>query len=129
MNELLTLFERLIEKKINTKIQNFACVLGKITAKGGVKLDNLNYEIEKPFFLEWNVRLTIKQGRVKGQIGAGLMAGPYQVNGVLNFPGEPEIRVDDVGVETKPKYKEGDRVLCILVNEGREVVVVGRVTK
>lgn len=129
MSELLTLFEKIVEKKINKKIQNFACVLGKITAKGGVKLDNFNYEIEKPYFLEWNVKLTVRQGKLNGQIGAGLIAGPYQVQGLLNFPAELKVEIDDVKVETKPKYKEGDRVLCVLVDEGREVVVIGRVTK
>ncbi len=128
MSELVSLLERMVEKKIDTKIQNFACVLGRITARG-VKLDNLNYEIEKPYFLEWNVKLTLKQGKMKGQIGAGLTAGPYLVQGVLNFPTELEIAVDDVKVETKTKYKVGDRVLCIMLNEGREVVVVGRIVK
>lgn len=127
MNEIVTLLEKFIERKINTKIQNIACVLGTIQ-ENGVKLDNINYVIEKPFYLTWNVKITLSPSQIKGQIGTGLTAGPYVVQGVLNFPAS-KVEIKDLLVETKPHYKEGDRVLCVLINNGNEVIVIGKVSK
>lgn len=127
MNEIITLLEKFIDKKISTKILNIACVLGTIQ-KNGVKLDNFNDVIEKPFYLTWNVKITLNPLQIKGQIGTGLIAGPYPVQGTLNFPAS-KIEIKDLLVETKPHYKEGDRVLCILVNNGNEVIVVGKVSR
>jgi len=116
-----------IERKIDKKTQDIKCVLGTITQSGGVKLDNHKEEIKNPFFLEWTIDITVKNGAVKGRINPGLTAGGNAVVGTFNFPGDPKTDIKDIISTTKKKYKAGDRVLCIPI--GNDIVIIGKVVR
>jgi len=116
----------LISRLIDRKIKEVGCVLGTITDSGGVMLDGYSFEIKDPLFLEWDFVFTVGANKIKGNIGSGLMAGNLPVQGVFNFP-TTTIKINEVKGEVKEKYKKGDRVLCIPVNSGKDIVVIGRV--
>lgn len=134
---VFSLLRRWIVSMIERRINQVTPCLGTITGTGGVLLDDFDKEIRDPLFLEWVYNINIKSGKLKGQIGTGLqtmtpcpMTGvPVQITGTLNFPTEPYISVQECRTAFKNNLKSGDRVLCVLVNGGSDVVIIGKVVR
>lgn len=130
-------FKKWISSMIDRKINQVSPCLGTITSTGGVLIDGFEKEIRDPLFLEWIYNINIQSGKLKGQIGSGLqtmipcpMTGvPVQITGTLNFPVETYISVQECRTAFKNNLKAGDRVLCVLVNGGNDIVIIGKVVK
>lgn len=100
-------------KKITAALFNTGLVLGTITPKMLLKLDNFKHELEY-LQLETSNWLEIKPGKL---------------NSVFWRTTKYDISQDKIAVETKVelKLKPGDRVLVAIVNNGSDHVIVGKV--
>lgn len=100
-------------KSIGSALFNTGLVLGTITPKMLVKLDNFKHELE---FLQI-------------QTSNWLEIKPGELNGVFWKNTKYDVSQDKIAVETKVelKLKIGDRVLVAIINGGSDHVVIGKV--
>lgn len=133
----------------NKAIQGLASELGTMTASG-VKLDRFKHEFKDPLIVEsvvdFDIELSLEVPAhdETGQIvlpsiptscpaGPGAtVAGTYSVTykfdaWTYSASSQGTIKAKQVRIKHKPELKPGDRVLCALVNGGRDVVIVSKV--
>ncbi|NPV52223.1 MAG: hypothetical protein HPY71_01715 [Firmicutes bacterium] len=148
MTELAVELQRMARQASSQAIAGLASELGTITAKG-VKLDRYKHEFTDPLVLEpvidLDIELTLKVPKhdetgqivlpaIPTQAHSPTVAGTYTVtykfdDWIYNAEEKPEklIKITKARIKHKPEYKPGDRVICALVNGGRDVVIISRV--
>jgi hypothetical protein len=116
-----------VKKHINKSLKGVPCELGTITSTGALQLDTFKHPIQNFFLADWTVKLTIPAFSISGtQTGLESPTGP--VTGTAEWSFSPMV-IDGVHIEMAPDLQPGDRVLVIPVNNGRDVVVVGKVVR
>lgn len=144
--ELAVAIRDLIARKTARAVAGLSSELGVITSKG-VKLDHFKHEFTSPLVLEpvvdadIEVSLEVPAHDETGQIvlpaiptatNGPTVAGTYPVTykfdrWVHDAKSLGLIKITKMRVKYKPQYKEGDRVVCALVNGGRDVIILSRV--
>lgn len=140
---ITSLLKNEIEKSAGQLLMGIPCTLGTMTATG-VLLDNFKHEIKDPLVLE-----PLIDAEIEGQ----LMVPAHSESGTINLPSIPTqadsptvagpyrmsidfdtwtytaggIKITKARVKYKPQYAANDRVLCCLINNGQDVVIVARV--
>lgn len=133
-------------RAVNSVMQSMPCVLGTMTATG-VYIDDFKHEIKDPLVLEpfidadIEVALMVPAHEETGvivlpviptQADSPTVPGDYQVTfkfDTWNYSAKANgmIKATRARVKFKPEYRPGDRVLCVLVNDSRDIVIVSRV--
>lgn len=146
MAELAVELQQMAKRASSHAVAGLASELGTITANG-VQLDRFKHVFTDPLVLEPIVDCDIElklevpahqeTGRVvlpaiPTQFHSPTAAGEYAVTfkfdkWTYNAQSSGYIKITKARVKHKPEYKPGDRVLCALVNGGRDVVIISRV--
>lgn len=112
-------------QQANSALSGVPCELGTITGSG-LKLDTFKHEMQDYLVADWLVKISIPAFSIFGtQSGLKDSLGG-DVIGQATFSFEPTV-IDRVHIEFKPDLKPGDRVLCVPVNGGQDVVIVSKV--
>lgn len=144
--ELAVTIRDLIARKTARAVAGLSSELGKITASG-VKLDHFKHEFTSPLVLEpvadadIETSLEVPAHTETGTVvlpaiptsgGPPTVPGPYEAT--FNFDKWVHdaknlglIKITKMRVKFKPEYKPGDRVVCAVVNSGRDVIILARV--
>lgn len=138
-------------QQANKAIQGLASELGTMTASG-VKLDRFKHEFKDPLVAESVIdfdielslevpahdetgKIVIPDTAMQVQVGTSVgyvIPGTYTVTYKFDAwthdaASKGMIKAKQVRLKHKPELKPGDRVLCALVNGGRDVVIVSKV--
>ncbi|MED1851826.1 hypothetical protein P4V33_09190 [Brevibacillus borstelensis] len=105
---------------------------GTIT-KTGLKLDNFKHEITDFYVAEWLAKITLPEFSLIGTATSPVDDEGRPLPGSSTSPltryDFKKREIDKVKVEMIPDLKEGDRVLCVPVDDGDDVVVICKVVK
>lgn len=136
-------------QQANKAVQGLASELGIMTASG-VKLDRFKHEFKDPLIVEsvidFDIELSLEvpahdeTGQIvlpaipcscppySGSTSAGTYTVTYKFDAwTHDAASKGMIKAKQVRLKHKPELKPGDRVLCALVNGGRDVVIVSKV--
>lgn len=131
--ELAKVLTSEINRSAGNAVTGVPSVLGTWTGTG-VMLDNFKHELHDPLFADWTVKaeLPLESRLVK-------LASPVQADGKDDSAAPTQYsrltRVDwnakndtlHMHLELKSELKSGDRVLCVPINGGQDVVIVCKV--
>jgi len=128
--ELATLVEMRISDRAAKALSGVPCELGTITSTG-LKLDKFKYEINDYLIADWQVKVYFPAFFLVGTATSPVDEQGNDLPGAstsnltrYNFNAK---EVDQVRLDFKADLKSGDRVLAVLVNGGKDAVVVAKV--
>ena len=125
-NEIAVSLKDKMQKQVGKGVTGLSCELGTITATGGLKLDNFKHEIRDYLVADWLVKLTLPAFSISGTQNGLKDSVNGNVSGTASWTFSPTT-IDQVHIELKPDLNSGDRVLCVPVNNGLDVVIISKV--
>jgi hypothetical protein len=126
--ELANIIQKESKKRLEMSVFGLMCTLGVIT-ENGVKLDHFKNEIPDPLYAEWEVQVEIPpHSRMVQIIPTDGLISSYTAR--LDFQaGKGPSILTNVKYDLKSSLKPGDRVLCLPINNGQDVVIISKVVE
>lgn len=124
-NELASELKSRMQKQIGKGMTGISGELGTIT-ESGLKLDTFKHEIHDYMVADWLVKLTLPAFNISGTQSGLKDSVNGEVTGTASWS-FPSTIIDQVHIELKPDLQPGDRVLCVPVNNGLDVIIVCKV--
>lgn len=129
---MVTMFDKQAAGHAKKAVLGTKNEFGTIT-KTGLKLDNFKHEIPDYYVAEWVVKITLPAFSLIGTATSPVDDEGNPLPGASTTPltryDFKEREIDEVKIEMKPDLKEGDRVLCIPIDDGDDIMVVCKVVE